>query len=530
MPLLPSRTILTSLLTALLLSTATQAVSAERLNPADRIDLDQFIEQGREQWEIPGLAVGVVLDDQLVYAKGFGVLGLEQPEPVNEHSLFGVASTTKAMTAAALGMLVDEGKLDWDDPVVKHLPYFALSDPWVTQHVTIRDLLAHRVGVGRITGNRIRFMPTADRETVIRQMRHHSFEAPFRSRYVYSNVMYSVAGEIVAAVSGMSWDEFMHTRLFEPLGMIRSNTSITRFDENDQNIAWPHQYIDGEIVPIERRNFDNVGPSASVNSSIHDMAQWVRLQLGEPGVYQGQRLLSDTVMSEMHAPQISTARSDRNVPLRAYGLGWDLSTHRNLTISSHTGATDGFNTSVTLVPELELGIVVITNTFDNLRPAIVNEVIDRVREAPEYDWQNHYFADYTARFEQAMAEREAIEAERQNGTEPSLSAEQMAGHYTDNLYGEVEVFINEQGGLSLHFWDDGESLLDLEHWHHDTWRASYHNRAQREKFVYFTRDANGHADALHVRFTLRPAMIQVGLYPTDYYRDVVFKRRSESRN
>lgn len=527
MPLLPSRPLLTSLFAAALVCFSCQAISAERLNPSNRSSLDQFIEQGRQQWDIPGLAVGIVLEDELVYAKGFGVLGLEQQEPINEHTLFGVASTTKAMTAAALGILVDEGKLDWDDPVVKHLPYFALSDAWVTHNVTIRDLLAHRVGVGRITGNQLRFMPTADRETIIRQMRFHKFEAPFRSEYVYSNVMYSVAGEIIAAVSGMSWDEFMQTRLFEPLGMTRTNTSITQFDAEDRNIAWPHQYIDGEIVPIQRRNFDNVGPSASVNTSIHDMAQWMRLHLGDRGMYEGQRLLSDTVMQAMHSPQMTQERSDRNSTLRAYGLGWSLSTHRNLAISSHGGATDGFNTSLTLVPELELGIVVITNTFDNLRPAIVNEIIDRVRGAPEYDWKNHYHADFKARFEQAIAERASIEAQRQLNTQPSLTDEQMTGFYTDDLYGQVEVFINDEGGLSLHLWNDGESLLDLEHWHHDTWRASYHNRAQREKFVYFTRDADGEAAALHVRFTLRPVMTQVGLYPTNYYRDVVFNRHAE---
>lgn len=496
--------------------------SHELLNPVDRSPLPEYIEQGREHWGIPGMAVAVVHRDQLVFAEGFGVLGLEQPEPINQDTLFGVASTTKAMTAAALAMLVDEELIDWNDRVIDHLPYFELSDPWVTHEVRIRDLLSHQVGVGRMTGNQIRYMPTASRETVIRQMRHHDFEAPFRSRYVYSNVMYSVAGEIVAAVSGMSWDEFMHERLFKPLNMQRSNTSITQFDSTDDNIAHPHQYIEGEVVPIQRRNFDNVGPSASVNTSIYDMAQWVRLQLDEPGVYNGERLLSDTVMREMHQPQVSLGRTDRSETLRAYGLGWSLDNYRGFATSSHGGATDGFNTSLTLVPQLDLGIIVITNLFDGYRPAVVNEIIDRVAELPEYDWHNHYYDDFQARFEQAMQEREAIEAKRQQDTSPSLSETQMIGRYQDDLYGYAEVYHNESGGLSLQFWDDGESLLDLEHWHHDTWRASYHNRAQREKFVYFTRAADGEVEALNVRFTLRPVMTQVGLYPTNYYRDVQF--------
>lgn len=503
-------------------ASAQRSASTELLNPGSRSPLSDFIESGREQWQIPGMAVGIVYQDQLIFAQGFGALGLEQSDPIDADTLFGVASTTKAMTAAAIGLLVDEGKLNWDDRVIDHLPYFQLSDPWVTQHVTIRDLLSHQVGVGRMTGNQIRYMPTASREHVIKQMRYHTFEAPFRSRYVYSNVMYSVAGEVVAAVSGQSWDDFMAERLFAPLNMTRSNTSITQFDPNDRNIAHPHQYIEGEIVPIARRNFDNVGPSASVNTSIHDMAQWMRLQLGDAGVYQGQRLLSDAVMREMHQAQVSLPRSGKTEPLRGYGLGWTLDTYRGYAVSSHGGATDGFNTSLTLVPKLDLGIVVITNTFDGYRPAVVNEIIDRMAGLPEYDWKNHYYDDFQARFQQTMQEREAIIAARQANTQPSLNHTQMVGRYQDPLYGEIEVFENADGGLSLHLWDDGESLLDLEHWHHDTWLASYHNRAQREKFVYFTRDSQGNVEALNVRFTLRPVMTQVGLFPSNYFRDVSF--------
>ena len=334
--------------------------------------------------------------------------------------------------------------------------------------------------------------------------------------------MYSVAGEIVAAVSGMSWDEFMAERLFAPLNMTRSNTSITQLRDDDRNIAHPHQYIEGEIVPIARRNFDNVGPSASVNTSVHDMAQWIRLQLGDAGVYEGERLLSEEVMREMHRPQVSLNRSDREQPLSAYGFGWSLGEYRGYATSSHGGATDGFNTSLTLVPGLDLGIVVITNTFDGYRPAVVNEVVDRIAQLPEYDWQSHFYDDFQVRFEQAMSNRQTILDAREENTQPRFSEAQMTGHYEDQLYGQVEVLRNDDGGLSLHFWDDGESLLDLEHWHHDTWLASYHNRAQREKFIYFSAGADGDVEALNIRFTLRPVMTQVGLFPTNYYRDVRF--------
>ena len=486
--------------------------------------LHEHLEATRAEWGIPGVGVAVVYQDQIIHMSGYGVLKQSESATVNPDTLFGVASTSKAMTAATLAMLVDEGKISWDDRVVDHLPWFELSDPWVTREVRIRDLLIHRVGVGRMTGNRIQFMPTASREHVIRQMRHHEFEAPFRSRYVYSNVMYSVAGEIVAAVSDQSWDEFMAERLFAPLGMQRSNTSITQFSRNDHNIAWPHQWIDGELVEIQRRNFDNVGPSASVNTSIYDMAQWMRLQLGEPGVYNGTRLLSETVMAEMHRPQIATGRASRTEPVRAYGFGWTLDEYRGFQRSQHGGATDGFNTSLVLVPELDLGIVVITNTFSTYMHAVVNDIVDRMAELPARDWNAEFLSRYNDQYQRVSEQRAAIEAERQRNTTPSLQAEQLLGYYHDDQYGHVQVFHNEQGGLSLHFWDDGVSILDLEHWHHDTYRAAWRNRAQREKFVHFTRDRNGNAGTLEVTFTLRPAMLQVGIYPTPYYRNVSFQR------
>lgn len=509
----------------LVLSSLASPVSAQNQDiEAKLAGLDERIEAGRQAWGVPGMAVAVVYQDQVIHAEGYGLLRQSESGRVNADTLFGVASTTKAMTAATLAMLVDEGKLDWDDKVIDYLPWFQLADPWVTREVTIRDLLIHRVGVGRMTGNRLQFMPTADRRTVIEAMRHHEFEAPFRSRYVYSNVMYSVAGEIVAAVTGMSWDDFMAQRLFQPLNMARSNTSITQFNDQDSNIAWPHQWIDGELVEIQRRNFDNVGPSASVNTSVNDMAQWIRLQLGEPGVYNGERLLSERVMRDMHHPQIATGRGDRNDPIRAYGLGWSLDEYRGFQRSQHGGATDGFNTNLVLIPELDLGIVVVTNTFSSYQVAVANEIVDRIAGLEPRDWTQELLDRYNQSYERASAERDAIHAERQCNTKPTLSHEQLIGHYHDAQYGNVEVFATEQG-LALHFWDDGVSILDLEHWHHDTWRASYRNRAQREKFVHFTRDRDGNAASLEVTWTLRPVLTQVGIYPTNYYRNVSFKRK-----
>lgn len=347
--------------------------------------IEAFVAEGMERWGIPGLAVAVVKDDSVVYAQGFGALGLEDRRPVDAGTLFGIASVSKGFTAAALGMLVDEGVLHWDDPVIRHLPDFRLYDPWVTEHVTIRDLLAHRVGVGRLTGNRLRWLPSRPRSELLYRVRYAGPEQPFRNGYVYSNVMYTVAGEIIPAVTGLSWDEFIETRLFPALGMPASNTSITRIADGS-NAALPHQEIDREVIPIPRRNFDAAGPSAAINTSVDQLTQWMRLHLGEPGVLDGERILSAAVVREMHRAQNRIPDGGPPGNLSSYGLGFSLGYHDGVRISTHGGATDGMNSTLLLAPELNLGVVVLTNTFNTFTNSLANRVLDRYMGIDDRDW------------------------------------------------------------------------------------------------------------------------------------------------
>jgi CubicO group peptidase (beta-lactamase class C family) len=507
------------LVLATLLAPATSAQQA----PPPLAGLDAWIEREMERWQIPGLAIAVVKDDSVVYARGFGVRRLGEPARVDEHTLFGVASTTKAMTAAALALLVDEGRLAWDDPVVRHIPSFQLSDPWVTREATVRDLLTHRVGVGRITGNRLRFLPNRTRADVMRQMRWHEFEQPFRQGYVYSNAMYSVAGEIVPAVAGVSWDDFLRQRIFLPLGMERTNTRALEIGPAE-NAAWPHQEIEGRVVPIDRRSWEVVAASAAVNTSVREMAQWMRLQLGEPGVYRGRRILSERVMREMHRPQVALGGNALDgTAFAAYGLGWNLREYEGRWISEHGGATDGMNTNLVLVPSENLGVVVMTNTFNNLMSAISSRVVDAYLGVPDRELGELYWTGYQRRYQAAQARRDSIHAARIPRTRTTAPLATYAGAYRDSLYLDAEVR-REGERLVLRLWDDPEMTADLEHWHHDTFRAVWRNRAMREEFVWFTLGADGRPDALHVQWSLRPVLLQVGAYPTDYYRVARFGR------
>ena len=511
--------LLSTVLVVLLSFAAPDGVEAQ---PAPLQGLDSFIEEGMAEWGIPGLGLAIVHDGAVVYERGYGVLRKGGDAEVDEHTLFGVASVSKAFTAAAVGMLVEDGLLDWDDPVVKHLPGFELYDPGVTRMVTIRDLLSHRVGVGRMTGNRLQWLPDRDRSELVYRMRYAEPEQGFRNGYVYSNVMYMVAGEVIEAVSGLSWGDFVEERIFAPLGMERSNTSITRIGD-DPNAAWPHQEIRGEVVEIPRRNFDAVGASASINTSVHELTTWMRLHLGDPGEVDGIRLLQPATVREMHRAQNRIPDSGLTGSLASYGMGWRLSTFEGVRISQHGGATDGMNTNLVLVPEENLGVVVTTNTFNSFMNALANRVLDRYLGIEDREWDRMVRDSYLAAYERAQSARDSIHALRQEGTTTSVPLQGFAGTYADSLYADARVRI-EEGALLLEFWGDESQTLELEHWHHDTFRASYRNPAQREKFVWFTRGEDGAVDTLHVRWTLRPDLLQVGLYPAWYTREVSFGR------
>ena len=483
---------------------------------------EEWISEGLDQWSIPGLAVSVVLDDQEIYAEGFGVRKLDTGEPVDAHTQFGIASVSKHMTASALARLVDDGLITWDDRIVDLVPWFRLSDPHATAQVTIRDLLTHQVGVGRILGNRIQFMTNRSSETLLHQMRYHEFERPFRSEYVYSNVMYTLAGHVVTEVTGLDFEAFLTRELLGPMGMDRSNASIYSLDES--NAAWPHQEIEGEVVEIPRRSWDNAAPAGGVNSTASDMARWMRMQLGDPGVYDGQRVLSQLSLQQIQTPQVAVPIGSPLAPQSAYGLGFNITDYEGYRLLTHGGSTDGMNSIFMLVPERNLGIFVTVNVHSSFQQAVAYALLDHhLGTGGEADWNVVYWENYQARYQETMERRNQFEENRQTDTSPSKPLGEYTGAFVDDLYGEARV-LEENGGLVLRLWGDEDLEADLVHWHYDTFRVEWRNPAMREEFLTFRLGIDGGVDSMEVRFTLRPVMLQVGAYPTDYYRDVRFQR------
>src|SRR5262245_41486262 len=330
--------------------------------------IDSVAEQTLKTFDVPGIAVGVVKDGKLVFAKGYGVRKLGESAPVTPDTLFGIASHTKAFTSAALAILVGEGKLKWDDAVVDHLPDFQLFDPYVTREMTIRDLLCHRCGLGLGAGD-LMFFPPSDftREEMVKRLRHVKPATSFRSKYAYNNLMYLVAGQVIEKVSGKSWDDFVAERIFKKLGMNASNTSVKKFNPGD-NVATPHAKENDKLVALNFSPLDNNAPAGAINSSVNDVSKWVIAQLAGGKINDKDRLFSAAQAKEMWTgativpiSSAADAMGAAKPTFQEYALGWLVSAYRGHKLVWHTGGLAGMVTRITLVPGSNLGLIVLTN-------------------------------------------------------------------------------------------------------------------------------------------------------------------------
>ncbi|HTM55396.1 MAG TPA: serine hydrolase [Pirellulales bacterium] len=485
-----------SLLAAVLVLVLVRSVAIAADEPT--AGLEAKITKALGDWQVPGLAIAIVKDDRVVLAKGFGARKTGEPASVDADTLFAIGSTSKAFTAATLAMLIDEGKLAWDDPVTKHLAGFALYDPAVTRELTVRDLLCHRSGLPR--GDALWYGTGNDRVEILRRVRHLKPDSSFRSKFGYQNIMYLAAGEVTARVAKTSWDDFVKERLFLPLGMKSSNTSVTALPAGG-NAATPHSKVADTLEPLPWRNIDNVGPAGSINSNVNDMAQWIRMQLGN-GEFEGKRLVSAAAIDEMRSPQTIVQLSPDikarfpGTKFLAYGLGWMLRDYKGRLLAEHGGGIDGMTSQVALVPEEKLGVVILTNRGGTALPsALSHHVFDRFLKIAGRDWLAE---DLSAQNETERKTKEAktkLEASRAKDTKPSLPLEKYAARFTSELYGPATVTCKE-GKLTMD--RDGRFAADLEHWHYDTFRAKYQDKAMEPQLLTFELDSSGKVAAVEI--------------------------------
>jgi CubicO group peptidase (beta-lactamase class C family) len=486
-------------------------------------EVDAYVTATLRRFDQPGAAIAVVKDGKVVFQQGWGVRRLGEAARVDDQTLFQIASNTKAVTAAALAILVDDGKLRWNDPVTDYLPWFRLGgDPYVTREFTVRDLLVHRSGLSLGAGDLLWFHSDYGREEIARRLRYIAPTASFRSRYAYDNVLFIVAGLVVEAASGMSWDDFVRTRIFGPLGLRHTQTSVRLFRPGD-DVAAAHGRIDGRMQVVPWDTVDNIGPAGAINSSAAEWARWLLVQLDSGRVDASRRLWSAARTREMWSPEINIPIGDPDSGFEAlrpdfqgYALGWGIRDYRGRKIVTHTGGLSGMLSRVFLVPSERLGIVVLTNGETSAFNALGWWLLDYYLGAPRTDWAAAFARAAQRTTSRDRAFEDSAETARRQDVGPSLPLSGYAGTYTDAWYGDVTLAL-EGGHLVLH-WSHSPSLAaDLEHWQYDTFRARMRARTAADAFVTFALKPDGRVD----RMTLVPV-----LPSTDFsfnYQDLLFR-------
>jgi CubicO group peptidase (beta-lactamase class C family) len=494
-------TVLTILFTAtlFLLNSGTAEAKPRRLPPPD---IDAYVARVMKVFEVPGIALAVVKDGQVILARGFGVKKLGSAEKTDAQTLFAIASNTKLFTAVAIGLLVEEGRLAWDAPVIDYMPGFCMWDPFVTRELTVRDLLVHRSGLGLGAGDLLWWPPsTYTRKEIFRRLRFIKPATSFRSAYAYDNVLYLAAGELIEAVSGKTWEEFVAERILRRLGMSSTTVHLSATGQGG-NEAWPHARIDKVVRPVAPFANDNTDPAGGIRSSAEDISKWLLLHLNNGKLVNSTRLFSEqtaqqltTLVTPIPIPTLAAELVSLKANFRGYALGLVVQDYRGHLVHTHTGGLPGYLSRITLLPELRLGIAVLTNQESgDAFNAITWHILDHYLNAPAADWIEAFRKVGVREEEESSAALKKSAAVRASGSQPSLPLEKYCGLYRDSWYGDITIAM-ENGKAVMRFSHTPGMVGDLEHWQHDTFIARWRDRELRaDAYVTFALNPDGSID------------------------------------
>ncbi len=470
--------------------------------PAQTYDLEADVKRSLKTFDVPGMAIAIVKDGKVVAARGFGVRKLGEPVPVDGKTLFEIASNSKVFTAVALAMLVDEGKLAWDDPVTKHLPDFQMYDAYVTKEMTVRDLLVHRSGLGLGAGDLL-WWPTTSFTTdeIIHKLRYIRPATSFRNSYAYDNLLYIVAGKIIAQKSGKSWGDTVRERILTPVGMTATTTSLAE-NAGNPNLSAPHSKIEGKITAVKHVPAHNAVGAVGINTNAEEIAKWMNVLLAEGVVGKDAagkevRLFSEKQSREIMSPQTPMKISEPKPPLKAtrpnffaYGLGLQLRDYKGRKLAMHGGALQGFYSRVVLVPEEKLGIAIFTNAESSgAMTSLQYRLLDHYLGAAPSDWIKLIHDVETEATAKDLAKQKKAGATRAAKSEPSLPIASYDGEYEDAWYGLVSIKPEGKKRV-MRFSRTPDLTGELEHFQHDT-------------FIVRWKERNFNADA-YVTFSLNP--------------------------
>lgn len=488
-------------------TTATQQLPS----PTDPLqDLDVIVSRALDTFKVPGVAIGIVVDGKVILAKGYGYRNVDLHLPVTENTLFAIGSCTKAFTAFMLGQLVDEGKITWDDPVVKHIPEFRLMDQYATPQITIRDLLAHRSGLAR--HDMLWTNPAFTRSDVIKSLPYLEPACALRETFQYNNLMYTVAGLVIEKVTGQTWEEAVSSRILTPLAMVNSTDSVKK-SQQCEDFSMPYEEVDGEVTAIPFRDLHSVAPAGAINSSASDMVKWIQLQLSE-GTLLGMHYICKDTLQEIHTIQMHKMKEDPDEGIYGfgYGLGWLTGIYRGHYWIHHGGGIDGFISEVSLLPNEKIGVVVLTNSSSGGSYAvssISHSILDRLLGKTNVDWiektKNEHAENDTAQGE------DSVEDNNLNSS-PSHTLDSYIGSYEHPAYGVVQVKLEKNQLIATY----GEITLPLRHKCYDVFTGSLRHFGEKSTVNFlFSNDTSG--DICEVQLPLEKKL-----------KPIVFKRRADS--
>ncbi|MFY8274037.1 serine hydrolase [Pseudoalteromonas sp. SSDWG2] len=491
-------------LKSLLLSCAVLAgVHFNAVAKLDENKITQAIERSMARFDVPGMAVAVVADGEVFYAKGFGVRHLETQQPVNADTLFGIASNTKAFTSAALAMLVDEGKLSWDDKVIDHLPEFRLHDPYATREMSIRDLLSHRSGLGLGQGD-LMIWPDTDKsvEDILAGLQHLKPQSSFRSKYAYNNLMFVTAGEVVARVSGMSWQDYVEQKMLTPLGMKQSRAGFSRIDEDNTNFATGNIPLNGKLHPFFVNYLEDFRGAGAIASNVNEMSLWLNTQLNGGVMASGETLFSEQQQQQMwllhiNRPASKSAFEASRQQFRGYGLGWSIEDYHGYKRVGHGGGILGMVSQVSLIPEKKLGVVILSNqqAFAALS-AVTEEIFEQALELEDKDYVEMYAQRHFADKEKAYAGAKPALVEDYQSALPAIY---YTGTLHDNWYGDV-VIEELDGKLRIDFTHTKRLKGELVHHSGNTFVVKWDEPLlEADAFIEFTMDTQNKVKSASMR-------------------------------
>ncbi|WP_281615079.1 serine hydrolase [Flammeovirga sp. SubArs3] len=441
--------------------------------------LDKYCQSIIASWEVPSMTVGIVKDGELIFSKGYGTKEEGGKEIPNKNTLYAIASISKGFTATMIGQLVDEGKLHWDDKIVDYIPYFAVYDPYISQLITVKDILSHRVGLGTFSGDIMWYQSDYTSKEIIERIKYVDQSFELRDGFGYSNLMFITAGELIKTVTGKSWGENVQERILDPLGMDRTIYSLKELDKKG-NYATPHMLIDNTVnKPIEWTSWEEIAATGGLISSVEDLSKWLTFNMNN-GIIGEDTLMTastrNTIWKLQNVYTSDLTKAKVNTHFSGYGLGWGIKDYHGKMRVSHSGGYDGMITMVTMIPDENLGVIVLTNGLKSPISAASNYAVDLFMGLDDIpDYSSKYLQYSNDRYKNDHRVKD-IENSRVEGTKPTLKLTSYEGVYHSDLNGDITVKLKD-GNLTIEFEHQNMLNAKLTHWNYDTFKMEWYRQS-----------------------------------------------------